>query len=185
MQRVKVKTTGRTKGPASNAPLEGPDEAEPAGLDDGLDYLIRTLRRRQVELIERLLQQLDLPLGAWYPLIVLGRGDGMSQRDLGKRLGLKDAGIGKSIDNLERSGLLRRVPDAEDRRKFLILLTPKGRKLAQQVTMLREQVLQTLHKGFTRQEEETFRALLLRAHANLVEFGDTALASLAQPTATR
>lgn len=149
----------------ANGPLDELDST----LGDSIDYLVRTLRRRQVALIERLLQPLDLPLAAWYPLNVLHRGDGISQRELGKRLGLKDAAIGKAVDNLERAGLLLRTSDETDRRVFLVLLTPKGRKVANQVSALRDDVLGILHKGFTDKEAELFKSFLQRAHHNLSE----------------
>lgn len=168
MNRPNTNAPRSRAGPDDEAALEsGPLDELDSGLAEGLDYLIRTLRRRQVGVIERLLQPLELPLGAWYPLIVLGREDGISQRELGKRLGLKDAAIGKAIDNLERAGLLLRTSDETDRRKFLVLLTPKGRKLASQVSALRNDVLGLLHKGFTDKEVALFRSFLQRAHQNL------------------
>ncbi|MGE4240641.1 MarR family winged helix-turn-helix transcriptional regulator [Ramlibacter sp.] len=156
----------RTKRSAPEAPqAPGLDP----GLADSLDYLIRTLRRRQVGVIERLLEPLGIPLGGWYPLVVLNVEDGMSQRELSRRLGLKDAAIGKAIDNLQHAGLLLRTADDTDRRKFLIRLTPQGRKLAAEVTGLRDEVLAYLTRGFTPKESELFKRLLQRAHNNLSE----------------
>lgn len=176
MTRTTQKTLARPGRATQGEPGldSGPQDGVDSGLAEGLDYLVRTLRRRQVAVIERLLQPLELPLGAWYPLIVLGREDGISQRDLAKRLGLKDAAIGKAIDNLERAGLLLRTSDESDRRKFLVLLTPKGRKLASQVSALREELLGSLHKGFTAQEVDLFKDFLQRAHRNLNELEMTA-----------
>ena len=136
-------------------------------LRDELDYLIRVLRRRQVSFIDQRLAKLDLPLSAWYPLIVLKLGDGISQRDLSKRLSLKDAAVGKAIDSLERSGLLQREADATDRRKFLVVLTPKGHKAADRITALRAELLEHMQAGFTEKESALFKQFLQRAYANL------------------
>ena len=139
-----------------------------------LDYLVRNLRRRVVGAADRMLEELGLPLSAWYPLVVLSHGDGISQRDLSKRLHLKDAAMGKAIDGLESEGLLRRADDPLDRRKFLVMLTPKGRKVAADIVSLRARLLETMESGFTAKERELFKQFLQRAHANLASLSGPA-----------
>src|SRR3546814_17544249 len=46
-----------------------------------IDYLVRTIRIREVRAIEIMLSQLGLAVSAWYPLALLRAQDGMSQRE--------------------------------------------------------------------------------------------------------
>lgn len=132
-----------------------------------IDYLIRMIRMREIAVIDRMLEPLGLGLSAWYPLTLLHVEDGMSQRELGRRLNLKDAAIGKAIDALERAGLVSRNQDPHDRRKSLIILTPVGKKTAKKVTNLRKDFLARLLDGFTDEEREHFISMLERVYRNI------------------
>jgi len=133
------------------------------------DYLIRMIRIREIRAIEILLAPLDLTLSAWYPLAVLRELDGMSQRELGSRLNLKDAAIGKAVDAMERSGLVQRMI-GDDRRKALVFLTDAGKAVAKKVAAKRQQLLKAMLKDFSDAEVETFSKFLERSYLNLDKF---------------
>jgi DNA-binding MarR family transcriptional regulator len=141
-------------------------------LSNDLDYLIRMLRFREVSVIDAFLDSLGLSLGSWYPLIFLHSEDGISQRELGNRLNLKDASIGKAIDVMEEAGLLLRAADPGDRRKSLVFLTAKGKNMAEDVLRHRSNLLETMLHGFSSTEAETFRTYLRRTYENLGTFLD-------------
>jgi DNA-binding MarR family transcriptional regulator len=143
-----------------------PVELDPL-LQDDVDYLIRTLRVRQVQVIERMLADVGLALSAWYPLSLLASEDGLSQRELGLRLGLKDAAIGKATESMEKAGLVVLRADTRDRRKILVFLTPKGRKSAEKVIEQRHQILAEMLAGFSKSEVAAFKSVLMRSYANL------------------
>jgi len=135
-----------------------------------VDYLVRTIRIREVRAIEMMLSELDLAVSAWYPLAVLRAQDGMSQRELGLRLDLKDAAIGKAIDVMEKAGVLERRADSQDRRKALVYLTKSGKALAKKVAARRQKFLTALVEGFSEQEVEQFTGLLERCYVNIDRF---------------
>jgi MarR family transcriptional regulator, organic hydroperoxide resistance regulator len=60
-------------------------------------------------------------------LDVLGRGDGLSHRELAGRLGLTPATLTPVVDALEAAGEVRRARDAADRRVVRLWLTAAGR----------------------------------------------------------
>jgi MarR family transcriptional regulator, transcriptional regulator for hemolysin len=65
------------------------------------------------------------------PLIVLSRhGDRIPQGVLAERVGIEGATIVRVVDDLEKDGLIRRVPGDTDRRVKLIQLTEAGHALA-------------------------------------------------------
>lgn len=135
-----------------------------------IDYLIRMIRMREIYAVELLLAPVGLTLSAWYPLAVLRVEDGMSQRELGIRLNLKDAAIGKAIDVLERAALVVRKKDKTDRRKALVCLTSEGKKIADEVARMREQFQVVVVDGFSEQEKDLFRTLLERSYENIGKF---------------
>lgn len=141
-------------------------------LRNDLDYLIRMLRFREVSVIDQFLDSLGLSLGSWYPLIFLHTEDGISQRELGLRLNLKDASIGKAIDVMEQAGLLLRAAAPDDRRKSLVFLTAKGKAMAEEVLQHRSNLLETMLGGFSPIEAEEFRGYLRRTYENLGAFLD-------------
>lgn len=58
-------------------------------------------------------------------------GDGTTAATLGRRLGVSKQAAGKTIEGLERSGYVERVPDPEDARSKIIRLTARGVEVQQ------------------------------------------------------
>jgi DNA-binding MarR family transcriptional regulator len=138
-----------------------------------IDYLVRMVRIREVRAVEVMLDPLGLTLSAWYPLAVLRVLDGMSQRELGNRLDLKDAAIGKAIDAMEEAGVVQRKADPNDRRKGLVCLTKSGKLLAEEVAAKRRQFLQAVVQGFSDKDVQQFSKFLERSYMNIDKFIDT------------
>jgi DNA-binding MarR family transcriptional regulator len=134
---------------------------------DEIDYLIRMVRMREIYAIELMLEPMGLGLSAWYPLAVLHVKDGMSQRELGVRLNLKDAAIGKAIDALEKAGIVERRKDADDRRKALVCLTEEGQKAGRKIAKLRKQFRTVVVDGLSPSEQALLKGMLERVYRNI------------------
>lgn len=65
-------------------------------------------------------------VGALSALRIAGPPHRLSPTRLGKGLMLSSAGVTSRIDRLERRGLVRRLPDPDDRRGVIVELTDKG-----------------------------------------------------------
>ena len=65
-------------------------------------------------------------VGALSALRIAGPPHRLSPTRLGRGLMLSSAGITSRIDRLERRGLVRRLPDPDDRRGVIVELTDKG-----------------------------------------------------------
>ncbi|MFL5684974.1 MAG: MarR family winged helix-turn-helix transcriptional regulator [Chloroflexota bacterium] len=68
-------------------------------------------------------------VGALSALRVAGPPHRLSPTRLGRGLMLSSAGVTSRIDRLERRGLVRRLPDPDDRRGVIVELTDEGAKL--------------------------------------------------------
>jgi DNA-binding MarR family transcriptional regulator len=67
-------------------------------------------------------------------LLFLSRRGSLPLGKIGERLQVHRTSVTNTIDGLERSGLVRRVPHESDRRAVLAEILPKGRKVAELAT---------------------------------------------------
>jgi MarR family transcriptional regulator, transcriptional regulator for hemolysin len=65
-------------------------------------------------------------LPVWLILNALRGGDHRSQLELARAIGIQGPTLARHLDNLDESGLIRRVRDAADRRNVQVELTPAG-----------------------------------------------------------
>jgi DNA-binding MarR family transcriptional regulator len=95
--------------------------------------LLETLTRAFRDIYAKALAPFDLNHAEWS---ALGRlrtsppGVRRSPTDLRRLLGQTSAGTTRVLDKLEQAGLVRREPDPEDGRGSYVVLTPKGRRVA-------------------------------------------------------
>jgi DNA-binding MarR family transcriptional regulator len=136
-------------------------------LDESLDFLIRDTRRVLLKSIEALLAKDGIPLGAWFPLRILYEEDGITQRELSRKLGYLDAAAGSIVEVMEKLKLVRRQRNADDRRKINVFLTPLGKRMGKKTIDHMREVNERIALGFTKHDVETLRSLLRRAHGNL------------------
>lgn len=86
------------------------------------------LARRWRRALDISLAQTGLTDATWAPLVRLHQaGDGIQQKDLALRLGLREPSLVRLLDVLENSGLIERRVDETDRRAKLIFMTNAGR----------------------------------------------------------
>jgi DNA-binding MarR family transcriptional regulator len=80
--------------------------------------------------LDKLLAQHGLLQGRWWVLVLLMRQDDLSSSPsaLAEKAGVTKATMTGFIDGLEREGLVSRLMDTVDRRKFLIRLTSAGQQ---------------------------------------------------------
>jgi len=139
------------------------------GLGTSLDFLIRDTRLRLYKYIENRIAKQGIPLRVWFPLRVLYRNEGITQRELGQMLGFGDAHAGVIVGVMQRHKLVAREPSRIDKRRLNLYLTQEGRKKTQQTLREMGRINAKITAGFTAAERESFHALLTRAHENLAE----------------
>jgi DNA-binding MarR family transcriptional regulator len=110
------------------------EETELPGVDlevEGIVDRINGLRRRINAMADDTLAGLGLAEGAWKVLTTLRFGGPPYRRSAGKlakRAELSSGAMTNRLDKLEKAGLVRRLPDPEDRRGVLVELTKKGHR---------------------------------------------------------
>src|SRR5665213_1464075 len=103
---------------------------------------------------------------AWLLEYVVEHGP-MSQTQVAERIGMGRAPAGTIVDNLSNRSLLRRTPDATDRRVWLLTATDEGNKLAERIGEVDKDLRTIMRRGLSQVEREVLADILLRVQANL------------------
>lgn len=143
-------------------------KAAAAPLTDSFDFLIRDTRLLLTKHIAALVERHDIPLRIWFPLRVLYRCEGITQRELGAMLGYGDAHAGVIVRSMERRRLVDRRPSKTDKRRIDLYLTPEGKEMAKRTLVHQRTINRRLVAGFSAAETRELKSLLMRAHENLL-----------------
>ena len=68
---------------------------------------------------------------------------------------LSKGAVSKGVESLIQKSLLERIPDTEDRRKIHLRLKPQAGPVTETVNEVRDEFLETVLDGFTKEELET------------------------------
>lgn len=90
-----------------------------------------------------------------------------SQTHLADHIGIGRAAIGSTVDQLQARGLVERQPNPNDRRVWLVAITPSGREVASQVAEVDEVLRADLRRGIGREERQALAWVMTRLQQNL------------------
>ncbi|MDO9534626.1 MAG: MarR family transcriptional regulator [Bacillota bacterium] len=115
----------------------------------------------------RKIKSFDITTEQWMIMNRLFEEGGISQKELSERT-LKDQGaLTRTLDRIEKKGLVKRRVNPYDRRSFLIYLTDEGQDVRDQIVPIAEKCIEDAVKGFTEEEVDTLTTLLRRVIFNL------------------
>jgi MarR family transcriptional regulator, transcriptional regulator for hemolysin len=134
---------------------------------NSVGYLTRITFRSFSRTLERKTLPHGVSSGQWRFLRVLWNEDGLTQRELSRRVGMREPTTVTAVNSLEKSGLVRRVPSEEDRRKVHVYLTPKAKRLRAKLMPFVEEVNEIAAQGLSLAEVATLRRVLLKMMDNL------------------
>ncbi|WP_157019543.1 MarR family winged helix-turn-helix transcriptional regulator [Mesorhizobium xinjiangense] len=136
--------------------------------DESVGYQIRQTHR----LLQRYLQEKIGPHGVtpgmWYFLRALWHQDGMTQSELSLVVGTMEPTTLTAIKSMERSGLVTRIKNVDDRRKINVYLTEKGKALRAELMPLAKEVVEDSVQGFSERERLAFLEFLKAIQDNLM-----------------
>jgi MarR family transcriptional regulator, organic hydroperoxide resistance regulator len=135
---------------------------------ESIGYQIRTTHRLLQRVLQLKLEPFGVTLGMWYFLRALWSEDGLTQRELSRRVGTMEPTTFAAIHSMEQSGLVRRVRSKSDRRKQHVHLTAKGRDLQTKLIPLARAVVATAIDGFETREVRQLLEALTEIQKNLL-----------------
>ena len=138
--------------------------ADPA---NSIGYLTRIAFRAFSRSLETRTAPHGVSSGQWRFLRVLWREDGLTQRELSRRVGLREPTTVIALNGLERSGLVVRRKSETDRRRAHVYLTDRARKLEGVLMPAVAEVNRIALAGLTPAEVAVLRKALTLVGRNL------------------
>ncbi len=130
-------------------------------------YLVRDAHRAFQRLLERRIADYGVTRGQWYFLRVLWNADGLSQRELSARVGMMEPTTVIALRGMEKSGLIRRVRSADDRRKVRVFLSANAKRLRNELLSVARGITDEAEQGVAARDLAAFRRAIARMTANL------------------
>ncbi|KAB8141352.1 MarR family transcriptional regulator [Chloroflexia bacterium SDU3-3] len=138
-------------------------------MNDEISYQIIMLAHSHRQRCEENLKKIGLYAAQEHILFLLHEEDGLTATQLAARFRVGLATIGKSLQRMERAGLVVRRPDPEDRRALQVFLTEEGRALYAPAQQVWQDLAACTVRGMSDVEKVLFLRLLQQSVANLGE----------------
>ena len=130
-------------------------------------YVVNYLTRLFTRALARRTRAHGVSIGQFPVLLALWEAEGATQTQLAEQLTIEQPTMANTLKRMERDGLIRRVPDADDNRQARIHLTARGKHLEEALTTCAREVNALALATLGRREREQFLALARRVAQNL------------------
>lgn len=141
-------------------------EGEVHRIKQGTGFMLAKVCKAHRANVGALLAEHGLHVGQEMVLVELWQEDGLRGGELAVRLGVEPPTVTKMLRRLEGCGLVERRPDPTDARSFRVYLTDEGRALEGPVARCWERAEEAALAGFSVEDRQTFRRLLIRVRSN-------------------
>lgn len=135
-------------------------------------FLISQIKQIGGRVFEKILarEQIDAFNGAQGKILyVLWQKDHISIVELSALVGLAKTTLTSMLDRMEENGLIERVPDENDRRKCILILTERARNLQGKYEQVSQEMNDIYFQGFREEEIKEFEQYLRRVLNNIKE----------------
>ena len=130
-------------------------------------HLMVKVTKAHRALVCNALKDVNLYIGQELLLMELWQEDGMTQTELAERLCIEPPTLTKMLSRLEKTALLEKRRDLEDKRICRIFLTEKGYDFREPITQLWLELEEIILDNLSIEERLLFRRLLMQIHSNL------------------
>ena len=149
-----------------------PSASDPAASSPGegsFGFAVRRAHRAFDKALQRRLAPHGIAPGFWYYLRALWDEDGLTQKQLSDRTGVAENTTAAMIAAMMKDGLVTRTRAADDKRKWRIALTARGRGLREALFPYAAEVNELAVADIAPADRELFLDLIERMTANLSE----------------
>lgn len=129
--------------------------------------LIKKANRLLVKKANELLKPYGLTDAYTYFLMALYQEDGLTQSEMHKQIGIEQPTAVRTLDRMERDGLIARTPSRVDRRAVQIRLTEKGLGYKGAIEQCAKELNQLALNNCTTSEINTIKNILEKMNSNL------------------
>jgi len=135
-------------------------------------FLVRDSHLQFARALRARLKPHKVTPGQWFFLRALWEEEGLSQRELSRRVGTTEPTTVSALRLLERNGLIRRRRNDNDRRTINVFLTENGSELKQELLPYALEVNSVATAGLSPAEMAQLRAILTKIRDNLASEGE-------------
>jgi DNA-binding MarR family transcriptional regulator len=141
---------------------------EKAQTKENIDFILANVGHLHRTRAQQLFEGLGLYQGQPPVLRALWAQEGLTHTELAARLKVTPATITRMLQRMQKAGFLTRQPDEQDQRVSRVFLTETGRAVKGELEKVFKQLEEESFAGFSAQERELMRGLLLRVRTNLL-----------------
>lgn len=129
-------------------------------IEDSTANLVALTARLFGRALQARIAEHGVSVGQWPFLLALWDEDGLSQRELSRRIHIEEPTTARTLDRMERDGLVERVRNARDRRQINIFLTDRGIQLRDELIPYALEVNGRATHGLSEQDKAKINSLL-------------------------
>ncbi len=141
--------------------MESKEKGSFAGLEEALDPIVAPLAisfKRTIQTVER---ETGIAGMKWFLLKMLDRSDGISQGEVSQEYEMDPSRVTRTVQAMEREGMILRERDPEDNRVVRLYLTDEGRKLLAKSPQVNEELHRRIREVMSEEEFEELRRMLV------------------------
>lgn len=134
---------------------------------ESVGFVVREVWRLFARRLQPRIAREGVTIGMWFALRMLWDEDGVTQRELGERVGINGPAMVMALNSMERAGLVKRVQNHTDRRKINVFLTERGRKIKTKLWPMAAEVLALSLAGLSDKQVQSLTKMLAQIRVNL------------------
>jgi MarR family transcriptional regulator for hemolysin len=138
-------------------------------LDKSTSTLVKTASHLFVRLANKYLKKEGIAHAYTPFLMQLWAVDGQIQSSLHKKIGIEQPTAVRTLDRMERDGLIKRIRSEKDRREIKIFLTVKAQKLKDNILTCAKKINAISTRNFSKEEKKALNKLLKKIIMNIEE----------------
>ena len=134
--------------------------------EDTIDFHLRWAWQKMSNLYNKEAANYGSTMSIGFILLNIER-KGSPSTSLGPKMGMKSTSLARSLKLMENEDLIRRVVDAEDKRKVLVFLTAKGKRMRDHSRDTVLSMNKMLKSNIDKDKLKTFFEVLIELNATL------------------
>ena len=135
--------------------------------DDGIYHLLLKINHKNFAIGFAYLKEAGLHPGQMPLITSLYKKEGVTQKEIADKLGIKPSTINVMIRRLEKKEFVIRKQDPEDQRRSLVYLTVHGRQIYEKISGAAVDIKDQVMNTFTEDEKEELFLLLTKFYEGL------------------
>ena len=132
----------------------------PFVIEESTAHLVSLAARLFSRALQERLGRYGVSVAQWSMLLLLWEEEGLTQKELSRRQQVEEPTAARTLQRMERDGLIRRVRDRDDSRRRRVVLTERGRELCAELVPAALEVDALATHGLSDDEKRRLVSLL-------------------------